>query len=155
RERPDFALAVRAGYLLGSAYREQGRDRDAEQSLLDLLTRHPRSAWVASAEQMLAEILLARREYARARGYYSGLRRHPDPMWQVVAEQGGAMCDREQRRRHLAIAAMVYLLLGGGLLLLRGRRHLWPPPFEVCYYLPVAGLLCLVALIGVGGVIGR
>lgn len=155
REHPDFALADRATYLLGSAYQDKGQDRIAERTLLDLVARHPSSPWRPPAEQLLGEIMLTRHDFRQARTYFARLRRYPATQWQVAAEQGEAACDRERLRFWLAIAAVAYLLLAGPLSLLRGRRHLWPPPFEVYYYVPVAGFLYGVALLSIQGALRK
>ncbi len=172
-DHPDFALGDRALYLLGTAQREAQKDdedrvafragwtsmmaddAEAQKTLRLLLSSHPQSQWAPRAAQVLGEIHLAHGDYAAARTRFASLRGYGGPLWTGAADEGIAQCDRTQRRARLALVGIAFLLLFGGWLGVRGRRHLWPPSFEVYYYVPVAAFLVFLAYLSGGGPVGR
>jgi TolA-binding protein len=154
-DHPGFALSDRALYLLGTAYRDAGDDAAAQRTFTKLLSAYPRSPWAPRATQVFGEMLLARRDFAAARARFATLRNYGGPLWNGAADEGIERCDRAQRRGWLALFAVAYLMVFAAWLGVRGRRHLWPPPFETYYYVPVAGFLVLTAYLSGGPPVGR
>jgi outer membrane protein assembly factor BamD (BamD/ComL family) len=144
-EHPDFALGDRARYLLGGALHEAGRDREAAAALGEVLSRHPGSEWAPRARQLLGQIALARGDFAAARDHFAALSRYGGSLWETAAVQGQEQVARAQRRSRLSRLGLAFVLLYAGLLLFRAAPRLRPLPYELWYYLPVAGFLVVVA----------
>lgn len=152
---PDFALADQALYLLGRAQLRAGQS--ATQTFTTLQTRFPRSEWSAHAHKAQADALLARRHFAEARAHYEALKSHSGAgsLWPEIAQEGLQHCAQEQTRTRWSIAAGLLLLATLLVQLLRARRHLWPLPIELYYYLPVACFFALVAALVQGGAMSQ
>jgi hypothetical protein len=145
-ERPDFALADHALYLLGSAQLRAGKPALATATFAALESRFPTSEWTAYGHKAQADTLTAKGLCGPARLHLRALLLHHGPVWASAAHEGLQQCDELEHRRwwaRLAIGYLSFLLLALGL---RARRTLWPPPFEIYYYTPVAGFLVLVSL---------
>lgn len=151
REHADFAFKDRALYLLGTALRDSGKWDQAEATLAGLFTTLPQSPFAPRAKQALAEILVMRGDYGRARALFAELAAYGGPLWTEAAGEGLRIVEVRGRRRLLQRASAALLSLFLLAALVRGRRRLWPPPFEVYYYVPVAAFLVLVGLLAGGG----
>src|SRR6185369_2404567 len=113
---------------------------------LDVLYRRfSKSAWAAQGHRLHAESLLQSRRIDEARAHYLALADFPGPLWPLVSREGLVACKKAMRLLYAALFAWAFLALGALFSLWRGRRHLWPPPFELYYYLPVAAFLTLAA----------
>lgn len=150
-ERPEFALADQTLYLLASAQLRAGQQAAAAASFAALESRFPGSEWTAYGHKAQADALIAKGACGPARTHLAALSQRRSLIWTSAAEEGFAHCrelDRRRLWRWLALGYLGMLLLG---LLAAGRRMLWPPPFEVLYYAPVAGFMVLVSLAIKGG----
>ena len=151
RERPEFALADQTLYLLASAQLRAGQEAAAAATFSTLETRFPASEWTAYGHKAQADALIAKGACTPARTHLTALAQRRGLIWTSAAEEGFAHCRELDRRRlwlRLALGYLGALLVG---LLVRGRRRLWPPPFEVFYYTPVALFMVLVSLAIKGG----
>ena len=146
RERPDFALADHALYLLGSAQLRSGQVALATATFAILPAKFPTSEWTAYAHKAQADALTAKGQCGPARVHLRALLAHHGAVWSSAAEEGLQQCAELEHRRLWARVALAYLLLLALTLLVRARRTLWPPPFEVYYYVPVAAVLVLISL---------
>jgi outer membrane protein assembly factor BamD (BamD/ComL family) len=152
-ERPDFALADHALYLLGSAQLRAGLGSAAADTFAALASRFPASEWTAYGHKAQADAFIARGQCGQARPHLRALAERPGGIWPLAAAEGLSQCDSLDRRQVWKRLAVAYLVLLSLVLLYRGltRRTLWPPPFEIWYYAPVAGFLVLASLPIKGG----
>jgi len=150
-EHPDFALADQALFLLADTALRLGEGDAARRYLDELYRRYPQSQWAGQGHKLHAETLLASRRIAEARSHYQALLRFPGPLWPLLAQEGLVACSQASRRLYLAITAWGLLGLLALCALYYGRKGLWPPPFEIYYYVPVAGFLSGAALLVQGG----
>lgn len=153
-QEPSFALADQVLFLLADTALRSGQPSLAMGHFEELYRRFPLSQWAAQGHRLHAETLLQSRKLAEARLHYQALEGFSGALWPLLSREGLLACQRAARRLYFAIAAWGFLGGFGLLLLVRGRRHLWPPPFEIFYYVPVAGFLTLAAWIlqrGQGG----
>jgi hypothetical protein len=148
---PDFSLADQVLFLLADTALRSGDRAGLERSLQELYRRFPRSVWAAQGHRLHAEALLQAHHIAAARAEYRVLLDYPGPLWPLISSEGLVSCQRAARLLYAAVAAGLYLGLCALFILIRHYRRLWPPPFELWYYAPVAALLTLAALPGQGG----
>lgn len=151
RERPEFALADQTLYLLASAQLRAGQEAAAAATFSALESRFPASEWTAYGHKAQADALIEKGACTKARTHLAALAQRQGLIWTSAAAEGFAHCRELDHRRlwlRLALGYLGVLLLG---LLAKGRRMLWPPPFEVFYYTPVAAFMVLVSLAIKGG----
>jgi hypothetical protein len=137
---PDFALADRALFWLGSRLVEAGRERDGVARYLELEQRFPASEWARRSMKARADLALRAGRTTEARGLYLTLSRSADPIARAGGVEGLRAVGTSRLRRALVVASLIYLALFLAFHLVVGRRRLWPLPTELLYYLPVAGL---------------
>ena len=151
RERPEFALADQTLYLLASVQLRAGQEAAAAATFSALASRFPASEWTAYGHKAQADALIEKGACTKARTHLAALAQRQGLIWTSAAAEGFAHCRELDHRRlwlRLALGYLGVLLLG---LLAKGRRMLWPPPFEVFYYTPVAAFMVLVSLAIKGG----
>lgn len=153
QKAPDFALADHVLFLLADTAL-RGNDRaTAMQRLDELYRRFATSDWAAQGHRLQADLLLSERRIDEARLHYRALASYPGTLFPLLSAEGLAACARAARLWRIAIALWIALGLIAGLWLFRGARHLWPPPDEALYYIPIAGLLGVAALLVRGGTV--
>jgi TolA-binding protein len=140
REHPDFALADRALYWLGTRLVEQGRKAEGIERYLELERRFPSSEWSLRAKKSRADLLLSRGHTGEATDLYQQLAGSHDAIARAGGNEGLAAVHSYRVRRGLVIGAAAWLLLFVGFHAATGRRRLRRAPTELLYYLPVAGL---------------
>jgi TolA-binding protein len=143
---PEFALADRALYWLGTTYVSQRRDDLAVPKLLEVERRFPNSEWAARAKKARGDILLRTGHPLEAQKVYEELGRSGDLLARAASKEGvGAVKTSIRRAIYLwiAIAYLIAFLLWHAVAL--RRMHAWRIPVEVWFYLPVAGLFVLAA----------
>jgi TolA-binding protein len=147
RERPDFALADRALYWLGSRLVEEKREAEGVAAFVELERRFPSSEWAPRAKKARADRLLGHGRLDDAQQLYAELGRERDPIAQAASREGLAAVRGARLRRGLSMVAAIWLLIFAGLQLVPGGwRQLKHVPLEVLYYLPVAALFALAGL---------
>jgi len=150
-ESPEFALADQALFLVAETSLRLGDAAGASQHFATLHQRYPRSLWSAQGHRAQAEADLRARHIAAARSHYEALQAFPEAPWPLIASDGLRACQSASRRLRLAGGAWLLLGLSAAFATARGRRRLWPPPFEVWYYAPLSLFLAGVALWAQGG----
>jgi TolA-binding protein len=152
-ESPNFSLADHALFLLADTALRGGDRKAADAWLATLFARFPQSTWTAQGHRLRAESLLLAHQIDAARLHYHALEHFTaaGPLWPLVAREGLETCRQAERWLYFSRGAWLYLGLCALGALVRGRRHLWPPPTELWYYLPVAGLFSLAGLLVQGG----
>jgi TolA-binding protein len=136
---PDFALADRALYWLGSSYAEQRRWDEAMARFADVERRFPRSDWAARAMKARGDLLLARRHPYEARAVFTELAGAADPTARAAGAEGLENVTRALRRLVLAALALGYLIAFFVAHAWRlGAAGLRRVPTELLYYAPVA-----------------
>jgi TolA-binding protein len=145
-DHPDFALADRALYWLGTAYVELGRLDAAEARLADVERRFPGSDWAARAAKARGDLTLRRGHPYRARAIFAELAHASDPIARAAGREGLDAVQGALRRAAALAASLVYLaaFVGVHAWRLRGRRRA-AIPVELIYYGPVALLFVIAA----------
>jgi hypothetical protein len=146
-QNPDFALADQVLFLLADTSLRGGDRATAMSRFNDLYRRFPTSHWAAQGHRLHAETLLGERHILEARTHYQALEAFSGPLFPLLAREGLIACDRAARAYNVSLFLWAFLGLLAFFALYRGWRHLWPPPYELLYYLPVAGLMSLAALL--------
>jgi outer membrane protein assembly factor BamD (BamD/ComL family) len=137
-EHPDFALADRALFWLGSRLVEAGRESDGVARFAELESRFPASEWARRAQKSRADLLLKHGKTDEARGIYEALSRTSDPIARAAGAEGLRAVGSYRRSHLLVDVALAYLLIFVGFQLWTGRKFLLKLPTELLYYLPVA-----------------
>ncbi len=150
-ESPQFALADQALFLVADTSLRLGDEATAQRNFAELHQRFPRSLWSAQGHRAQAEAALRARRIGTARSHYEALHAFPEAPWPLIQTEGLRACQAATLRLRLATAAWLFLAAAATLAALRGRRRLWPPPFEVWYYAPLSIFLAAVALWAQGG----
>jgi TolA-binding protein len=145
RDHPDFAVADRALYWLGTSYVELRRDPDAVARFLELERRFPTGEWAARAKKSRADLMLRTGHPLEAREIYQALGQHRDLLARAASEEGLAAVRSAIRRLVAFVVSILYLLgffaVHGWALRKVDRR--FRIPSEVWFYLPVAALFVL------------
>lgn len=145
-DHPDFALADRALYWLGTTYASDRRDDLAMARLADVERRFPSSEWAGRAKKARGDLLLQQGHPLQAQKVYEELGRSSDQLSRAAAQEGvGAVRASIERAivLWLAIAYVVLFLLMHAVAL--RRLGAWRVPVEVWFYLPVAAVFVLAA----------
>lgn len=143
REYPDFAVADRALYWLGTTYAEQGDDARAAERLRELERRFPGSEWASRAKKARGDLALRAGRHLEAREIYRSLETSPDPLARAAAAEGLAAVRSTISRLVLFALSIAYLVAFFILHAIGLRRVGLRLPTEVLYYLPVAALFVL------------
>src|SRR5262249_27027877 len=140
---PDFPLADRALYWLGTTYAAERRPAEAEARFLAIETRFPSSEWAARAKKARGDLYLRRGHPYQARAIFAELAESPDPIARAAGREGLAAVSSALRRWVAFAASLLYLLgfVGAHLFRLRGRSL--RAPSELIYFGPVAALFVL------------
>lgn len=147
REHPDFALADRALYWLGSTEAEQRHDARAMTWFAEVERRFPGGEWAQRSKKARGDLLLRAGRAAEAAQVYRELGQSGDLLARAAAHEGlNAVSSAVQRKVALwiAVAYLVAFLLLHVVTLRRLRASL-KPTREVLFYLPVAVLFMLAA----------
>ncbi len=147
-QHPDFALADRALYWLGSRLAESGQDAAAAARFVELERRFPSSEWARRGEKSRADLLLAHGHFFAARALYHALVAADDPLARASGEEGLAESITWLWRLLACVVGALYLA-GFALWNLRaaGPPQRWRRlPTELVYYLPVAAIFVAAAL---------
>lgn len=150
-ESPQFALADQALFLAADTSLRLGDEAAAQQHFATLHQRFPRSLWSAQGHRAQAEADLRARRIDTARSHYEALHAFPEAPWPLIESDGLRACQAATLRLRLALAAWLFLGVAMAVAAWRGRRRLWPPPFDVWYYAPLSLFLSAVALWAQGG----
>jgi outer membrane protein assembly factor BamD (BamD/ComL family) len=142
-EHPEFALADRSLYWLGSRLIELGRESDGVNRFVELERRFPSSEWARRAQKSRADVLLKHGKTSDARAIYEDLSRSSDPIAHAGGIEGLHAVGTYRERHVLIDVAVAYLLLFVGFHLWSGRKLLLRMPTELLYYLPVAVVFAL------------
>jgi outer membrane protein assembly factor BamD (BamD/ComL family) len=140
REHPDFALADRALYWMGTTEAEQQHDDRAIARFLEVEQRFPASEWAGRAKKARADILLRTGHAAEARRVYEELGRSTDLLARAASQEGLTAVRSSVHRVIVLWVAIAYfaLFLSGNLVILRRLHAGFTVPTEVWFYLPVA-----------------
>jgi tetratricopeptide (TPR) repeat protein len=144
--RPDFALADRATYWLGTTYVNQRRDDLATAKLLETERRFPSSEWAARAKKARGDILLRTGHPLEAQKVYEELGRSGDLLARAASHEGVDAVKTSIQRAIILWLAIAYVI---GFLFLHAlalrRLHAWRVPVELWFYLPVAAIFVAAA----------
>lgn len=143
---PDFALADRARLWLAENALQADDPATAERHYRDVEAHAPGTATAREATLGRAAALLAQGRPLAAHHLYRALLNAPEPAIRAAADRGRATAEQQLLLHAGFIVALLYLLAYLGAQLWAGRGGLWPPPLELKFYLPVAGLFLLAAL---------
>jgi TolA-binding protein len=151
---PDFALADRALYWLGTAYVEQQREPEALARFTELERRFPRTEWAARSKKARGDLALRDGHPFQARAIYEELGQSGDLLARAAAEEGRTAVKSAVRRTILLWITIAYLVvfLAIHALALRRLKPARRVPTEILFYLPVALLFSLAALTEAGAI---
>lgn len=154
-EHPDFALADRALFWLGTAYVTAGRRTDAERALLALETKFPSSEYAPRGKRLRGDLLLGAGHPLAARALYRELATHADPTVRAAGEEGLRDVRRAITRWTLfglGVAYFAGFVLVELVRLRRARRRAEAQtpaarrlPTELLFYAPIAALFTVAA----------
>ncbi|MHB1844369.1 MAG: tol-pal system YbgF family protein [Deltaproteobacteria bacterium] len=141
---PAFPLRARACFWLSNALRNRKDLAGAERWLRVIVTDMPGSEDARRAELAIGALRQQAFEFGSAIDIYQRYVDSPDPLAREIARTQLAFSIEGRRWRRLYFAGL--LLLGLSLVCLvlgvvRRRAPLWPLPWEVRLFLPIAALL--------------
>jgi tetratricopeptide (TPR) repeat protein len=144
---PEFALADRAIYWLGSTLAGEHRDDEAEARFREVERRFPESAWAPRAKKARGDLAIRRGHPLEARRIFAELAASAsDPLTRAAAAEGLKNARTALRRTiELGLAIAFLAAFAGYHLLALRRRRWWRVPGELYYYGPVAALFSLAA----------